>query len=95
LSDKKGFFFVFHSKRKSFDVSNNYVVIEDFKSKEEDICRSVVVIMDDTLLTGTAIEEHDRMLNEMLSRLHHNNLKLSKEKCKIRQERSVITCVAS
>lgn len=44
----------------------------------------VVNIIDDLLVWGDTIEEHDQRLIQLLKRARENNLKLNRNKCKIR-----------
>ena len=45
------------------------------------------VIMDDILIHGKTMEEHDRCLNAVLETITASGLKLSKEKCQLRKEK--------
>ena len=50
---------------------------------DQEGCASIV---DDILVWGGTIEQHDRRLQQVLDRCNGYNLKLSPEKCKFRQE---------
>ena len=43
-------------------------------------------IMDDTIVYGKTMEEHDHRLEAVLDRIRHSGLKLNKSKCHLRQE---------
>lgn len=51
----------------------------------EDI-EGVEVIVDDIIIWGATIQEHDERLRKVLDRSRHCNLKLSKSKCKFRKD---------
>ena len=53
-------------------------MIEDIEGTE--------VIMDDILIWGTNLEEHDRRLKQVLDRARKYNLKLSRNKCEFRKK---------
>lgn len=44
----------------------------------------VVNIIDDLLVWGGSIEEHDHRLKKLLERARENNLKLNRNKCVVR-----------
>ena len=46
----------------------------------------VVNIIDDLLVWGDSVEEHDHRLRLLLQRAKENNLKLNRDKCKVRTE---------
>ena len=44
-------------------------------------CKGVVIHMDDVLIMGNDLEEHDNNLNEVLNRIE-DGMTLNKDKCK-------------
>lgn len=44
-----------------------------------------VVYMDDILVFGATMEEHNRRLEKVMETIHRSGLKLNRQKCKIRQ----------
>ena len=45
----------------------------------------VDVIMDDMIIYGKTLEEHDKHLNETLNRIHNAGMKLNKDKCEFQK----------
>ena len=45
----------------------------------------VEVVVDDILVWGSTLQEHDKRLEEVLKQVRRSNLKLNKDKCKFRQ----------
>ena len=45
----------------------------------------VIIDVDDILIHAKSLEEHDRRLDQVLSRIRESGLKLNKKKCKFRQ----------
>ena len=49
-------------------------------------CKGVVIHMDDVLIMGKDLEEHDENLNEVLNRIEEAGMTLNKDKCKFRKD---------
>ena len=49
-------------------------------------CKGVIIHMDDVLIMGNDLEEHDNNLNEVLNRIEEAGMTLNKDKCKFRKE---------
>ena len=47
--------------------------------------KNVIIYLDDILIFADTIEEHDRILNEVLRRLAALNFKINKKKSRLRQ----------
>ena len=43
--------------------------------------------MDDVLIMGNDIEEHDNNLNELLNRIEEAGMTLNKDKCKLKKKK--------
>lgn len=61
------------------------VVMQRFMTQMFEDIEGAAVIMDDILVAGRTLQEHDERLKQVVERACKNNLKLNKEKCLIRK----------
>ena len=73
-------------KRLPFGISSAQDVFQAVMSEMFEDVEGVEVIVDDILVWGSTVEEHDRRLELVLERAQQQNLKLNKEKSQIGQK---------
>ncbi|XP_057191716.1 uncharacterized protein K02A2.6-like isoform X1 [Triplophysa rosa] len=73
-------------KRLPFGVSSAPEVFQKCIAQRLEDLEGVVNIMDDILVWGENVEQHDARLRRLLERVRSINLKLNREKCKIRMD---------
>ncbi len=71
-------------KRLPFGISSAQDVFQAAMSDIFEDTEGVEVVVDDILVWGTTIEEHDTRLEQVLQRAQERNLKLNKDKSQIR-----------
>ncbi len=71
-------------KRFLFGISSAPEVFQKCIARHLERLEGVVNVIDDILVWGESIEQHDRRLRQLLDRLRSIDLKLNKSKCKIR-----------
>lgn len=72
-------------KRMPFGIKSASEVFQKIMSQMLEDITGAEVIIDDILVWGSTIEEHDQRLRKVLQRAKEYNLKLSKEKCEVRK----------
>ncbi|RVE62485.1 hypothetical protein OJAV_G00157530 [Oryzias javanicus] len=70
--------------RLPFGISSAPEVFQRCIARHLEGLEGVVNVIDDILVWGESIEQHDRRLRKLLERIRSINLKLNKSKCKIR-----------
>ncbi|XP_048751787.2 uncharacterized protein K02A2.6-like [Ostrea edulis] len=75
----------FRFKRMPFGIKSASEVFQKIMSQMLEDISGAEVIIDDILVWGSSIEEHDQRLRRVLQRAKEYNLKLSKQKCEVRK----------
>lgn len=71
-------------KRLPFGISSAPEVFQSCKARHLEGLEGVLNVIDDIVVWGESVEQHDCRLRQLLDRLRSINLKLNRSKCKIR-----------
>nr|XP_039259727.1 uncharacterized protein K02A2.6-like [Styela clava] len=78
-------------KRLPMGISSTSEVFQRIMTQIFENIEGVEVIIDDILVWGSTLEEHDQRLSIVLEKIRQSNLKLNRDKCKFRLARQHMT----